>query len=383
LVVDLGKRTIVLFLAIGLMLSAAAPAAFAAEPAVTAEAYIVMEAVTGRVLAEKNSSAKMPIASTTKILTALLALEQPDGGSYFTVDPSAIKVEGSSMGLREGDQVSLYALACGMLLASGNDAANAAAVRISGSIEAFADRMNERAAEMGMKNSHFVTPSGLHHEEHYSTAADMAVLARHALQNEAFAGICSKPSVKLSYGNPPYTRWLTNHNKLLKQYSGCVGVKTGFTKKAGRCLVSAARREGVTIVCVTLNDPNDWRDHTALLDYGFSQVSLREIPVDVSDVTLRIVGGEQKSIGVKTAAPVSAPLTPEQEGRLERRVLLPAFAYAPVEQGELVGSVQYLLDGFLVAETPLLAGNSVGYDATPPKKSIWEKIRAFWKEHIK
>ena len=197
------------------------------------------------------------------------------------------------MGLREGDSVSLNGLATGMLLASGNDAANAAAVKIAGSIEKFSGLMNQKAKELGMENSHFVTPSGLPNDDHYSTAADMALLARHALQNERFAAICTKSSAKLSFGNPPFDRWLYNHNRLLEDYPGCIGIKTGFTKKAGRCLVSAARRDGVTLICVTLSDPNDWRDHAALLDTGFAQTEKRELSVSTQDISLDVVGGMQ------------------------------------------------------------------------------------------
>ncbi|MBQ4100232.1 MAG: D-alanyl-D-alanine carboxypeptidase, partial [Oscillospiraceae bacterium] len=206
---------------------------------VSANSAVLIEMQTGKVLYEKNAHQKLSMASTTKIMTALLTLESQNLDTYFTVNPKVIQVEGTSMGLLEGDQVTLRALAYGMLLASGNDAANSAAVAVGGSIDAFVAMMNERAKLLGMKNTSFKTPSGLDDDGHYSTAYDMALLASAALSNPDFVEICSKETAKIKYGNPPYDRWLKNHNKLLTGYDGTISVKTGFTKKSGRCLVSA------------------------------------------------------------------------------------------------------------------------------------------------
>ena len=150
---------------------------------------------------------------------------------------------------------------------SGNDAANATAVKLGGSIENFADMMNERAEKIGMTRTCFVTPSGLEGEGHGSSAYDIALLAREALRNPDFAEICSQKKAKVEFGNPPYERWLTNSNKLLDMYQGVKGVKTGFTDEAGRCLVSACEREGISLICVTLNDKNDWQDHIEKCNY--------------------------------------------------------------------------------------------------------------------
>jgi len=199
---------------------------------VGAKACIVMEVQTGRVLFAQNEHERLPMASTTKIMTALITLEQPDLDAVFEVDANAIRVEGSSMGLRDGDKVSLRALAAGMLLPSGNDAANAAAIRISGSIPDFIGKMNQKAEELGMRDTSFETPSGLDGENHYSTAFDMAILTRAALQNDHFVSICSQYRMRASFGNPPAPRWMLNHNKLLNYYEGAFGVKTGFTKKS-------------------------------------------------------------------------------------------------------------------------------------------------------
>ncbi|MEG1994358.1 MAG: D-alanyl-D-alanine carboxypeptidase family protein [Oscillospiraceae bacterium] len=231
---------------------------------VSAKSAIVMEKETGRILYGKNINDKRAVASTTKIMTALLTLEQENLDEFFRVDDNAINVAGTSAGLRHGDKACLRDLAVGMLLPSGNDAANAAAVKISGSIPEFAKLMNKRAEEIGMKNTKFVTPSGLDDGEPYSTAYDMALLTRTALDNKDFASICSKKSTSVSFGDPPTLRFLYNHNRLLKEYSGCNGVKTGFTKKSGRCLVSSVTAGNKTLICVTLSASDDWNIHKNL-----------------------------------------------------------------------------------------------------------------------
>lgn len=355
----------------------------AAAEGISAQAYVLIEAGSGQILQAKKEHDPLPIASTTKIMTALLALEQPAVDEYFTVDSTAIRVEGTSMGLREGDQASLHCLAAGMLLSSGNDAANAAAVRIAGSQAAFAEKMNARAAELGMTNSHFVTPSGLHDEAHYSSAADMALLARTALQNKQFAALCSSQRMKLTFGNPPFDRWLKNHNRLLAEYEGCIGVKTGFTKKAGRCLVSAASRNGVTLICVTLNAPNDWRDHTRLLDYGFSTVSAHPLSPDLSGITLAVAGSEKNEVALDCPLTLPSCLTPEQEAELERELILPPFLYAPVAKGEVVGELRLHYRGGLLGSLPLTAAEAAEYAEVPPKQSILDQIGDFFKSHFR
>ena len=216
----------------GLAAFAAQPGAFDGEGwerELPAKAVILMEAESGRVLCGKEIHTRLPMASTTKIMTTLLALEQPDQEEWFTVDAQAIQTEGSSMGLQEGDRVTLQALSYGMILPSGNDAANAAAVRISGSIPAFVERMNQRAQELGLADTHYQNPSGLDAEGHYSSAYDLAQLTRTALQVPQFAEICRQSSAKVCFGNPPYDRWLKNHNRLLELDPHAFGVKTGYT----------------------------------------------------------------------------------------------------------------------------------------------------------
>jgi len=347
--------------------------------AVTVSAYsaILIEADSGRAIFEKNPDERLPVASTTKIMTALLCLESENKDAEFTVDPNAIMVEGTSMGLVKGDKVTLNTLVAGMLLASGNDAANAAAVRIAGTISEFAIMMNKRAQSIGMKNTNFVTPSGLDDKNHYSTARDMAYLSRVALLNPDFLDICSQKSMKLSYGNPPYIRWLSNHNKLLKTYDGCIGVKTGFTKKAGRCLVSAAERDGVRLICVTLKAPNDWDDHKKLFDYGFSVVDKVTLPN--TDISLKVINGVTDEVRAVIEKLPEATVAKEDLKDIEIRVFGTPSLHAPIEKGERIGKVRYYLDGMFLKESYIIAADTVEY-----KKplTIWDRIKS-WKGHFK
>ena len=240
-------------------------AAVSGPPSVSAASAILVDAESGRVLYEKDAHTRRLIASTTKLMTALVALEQGPGlEEEVTIPPKAAGVEGSSLYLKAGERLKFETLLYGMLLHSGNDAAVAVAVLTAGSVEAFAAQMNQKARELGMTNSHFTNPTGLDEEGHYSTARDLALLARACLAQETLAKMAATPSIALE------GRSFVNHNKLLWRYEGCVGLKTGYTQTAGRTLVSAARRNGMTLIAVTLDDPNDWADHAALFDYGFS-----------------------------------------------------------------------------------------------------------------
>lgn len=300
-----------------------------------AKAAVLMEASTGRVLYAKNADERRPMASTTKIMTALLTLEQPGLQTQFIVDKQAIQVEGSSMGLREGDTVTLYALACGMLLPSGNDAAGAAAVRVAGSKDAFVEMMNSRAAELGMKNTHFATPSGLDSDGHFSTAYDMALLAREAMENEDFAAICKNSKMTVQFGNPPYTRWLSNHNRLLKSVEGAIGVKTGFTKSAGRCLVSCVERGGVRLIAVTLSCPDDWNEHSRLYDAFFPRVAAQETAGYLPQVSVPVIGALESSVTCEWQGPETIPVFDGE--KVEAAVYAPPFVYAPVKCGQALG----------------------------------------------
>ena len=327
----------------------------------SASAYIVMEATTGRVLYGKNIHERLAMASTTKIIGALMVLEQENLDEYFMVDSDAIQVEGSSMGLTEGDLVSLYSLACGMMLPSGNDAANAAGVRLYGSIDGFVEAMNQKAEELGLSDTHYVTACGLDAPEHYSTAFDLAKLTRIALQNEDFAYICSQSNMKVKFGDPPYERWLKNYNRLLELYPDCIGVKTGFTDDAGRCLVSAAERDGMTLICVTLNAQDDWNLHASLYDKCFESYSMTPLPDIPSSITLAgdklQENGIESELMLKPAYEASVPLKAGESARLTATVLCEPFAYAPAQLGRVYAQTLFSLDGYPLCSVPMVASS--------------------------
>lgn len=361
------------------LVGALCPVARAAGPEVSAQSAVVLTADTGTVLFEKDGHTPRPVASTTKIMTALLALEaaQEQGDPLVDITQEMVAVEGSSMGLQAGDSISLTGLAAGMLLASGNDAANAAALYLDGSLESFAAQMNQRAAALGMEDTHFVTPSGLDGEDaqglgHLSTAYDMALLARAALGDQAFRQLCSSPSLAVEFAEPVKRVTYTNHNKLLTQYQGCVGVKTGFTKEAGRCLVSAAERDGALLIAVTLNAPNDWEDHTALLDYGFSQVEPYQLAGGDVRLTVPVVGSPVEVVSLRGSNGGEVTLPLGQGAQVERVVRVPKFLYAPVEAGEQVGEICWYLEGQLLGSAPLTAAGAAPLQEKAP--SLWERL---------
>ncbi|RGB63601.1 D-alanyl-D-alanine carboxypeptidase [Harryflintia acetispora] len=341
------------------LLCAPAAAAGEGEEALTsAKAAVVMEMKTGRLLYDQNGEERLPQASTTKIMTTLLALEEPDIDTYFTVDSGAVHVEGSSMGLLEGDQVSLRALCYGMILPSGNDAANVTAVRLAGSIPNFAKLMNERAKQLGLADTAFVTPSGLDADGHYTTARDLAELTRYAMGDETFREICCQYRAQTKFGNPPFERWLKNHNKLLEMYENCIGVKTGFTDNAGRVLVSAAQKDGVELVCVTMDDPDDWRDHENLYEMCFAELSGRDVSALFPKIEMPVAGGE----GLALAAVVGDTTLPLRDGeyeRLEVKISVPPFEYAPVRAGQQAGRAELCLGEETLLSLPLVYEDEV------------------------
>ena len=371
-----GKRGMAIGLAAALLCLGLPVSARGEELAVSARSAVLLSGESGAVLWEKNARERLPMASTTKIMTALLTLEEAEraGDPAVDITEEMAAVEGSSMGLRAGDRLTLTNLAAGMLLASGNDAANAAALFLDGSQEGFARRMNSRAEEIGMKDTHFVTPSGLDAEDHFSTAYDLALLAREALENEAFAELAASPRCEVTFIEPAHTATYENHNKLLGLYEGCVGVKTGYTKKAGRCLVSAAQREGVTLIAVTLDAPDDWDDHTALLDYGFSQLEQVRLDGSACVVSIPVVGSGADAVEVHGVQGDTFTLPAGDSGRITVRVMAPRFLYAPVEAGEQVGELQYCLGGRELARVPLVAAAEVPRQEKQP--GFWERL---WK----
>lgn len=334
-------------------------AVMAGDLEVNAEAAVVMDADSGRLLYAQNPDKQLANASTTKIMTALLTLEQPDQDRYFTVDSDAIQVEGTTMGLQPGDSVTLHQLAAGMLLPSGNDAANAAAVEIAGSEEAFVRLMNQRAAELGLENTQYRNPSGLDAEGHYSSARDLATLAAHALENEDFADIVSKQEIRMAFGNPPYNRSLYTTNKLLERYPYAIGVKTGYTDDAGLCLVTAAEKDGTRLIIVTLNGKDDANTHMRLYEHFFPLLARVDLSGFTEGLSVPVTGGTRDSVAAVPAAEPEAALLEREYDELTREVELPQFVYAPVEAGQVLGEIRLLSGDKVVWQSALVADSDV------------------------
>lgn len=340
-------------------------------PSVSSLSAVLYEPQSGRFLYEKDGNTRRPMASTTKLMTALVAADLLPMDQTVTVPEKAVLVEGSSMGLRGGDCLSVRDLLTGMLLSSGNDAANAVALVSCGSLPAFSHRMNEKAAHLGMYNSVFVTPSGLDEGEHGSTARDMALLGAAVLQNEELARICSLKSATVHIGNPARAVPLSNHNRLLKLYEPTIGLKTGFTKKSGRCLVSAARQDGVTLVVASLNGGDYWNDHMALYRYGFSLTQSCELTVP-SLPAMSVCGGTESAVSLVAEHPSEAVLLKTEIDRVRCEIRLPAFVWAPVEEGQILGEAVYLVDERILHKMPLKAQRAV------PARAAWSFTRKWW-----
>ena len=345
---------------------------------VSAQSAIVVEAETGRVIWAKNAHASLPMASTTKIMTALVALENADPAKTVSISPDAVGIEGSSVYLYEDERLSLEDLLYAMLLESANDAAAAIAIEVGGSIERFSEMMNAKAKELGLERTSFANPHGLDDPEHYTTAAELAKIAVAAMKNESFCSIVSTYKKTIPLNETEGVRLLINHNKMLSRYDGAVGIKTGYTKKSGRCLVSAAERDQVKLICVTLNAPDDWNDHSTLLDYGFSVCESRTLcEARGFSQEIPVVGGDSDRVTVNNsdALRITVPNTLPQ---ILCTVELPRFLYAPIEEGEAVGYLTYTVNGRLLARVPLRAEGTVNQIIY--KKSLWERLLSFGKK---
>ena len=337
------------------------------EPELSASCAILVDAGSGRVLMEKNADEERAIASITKLMTALVAAESTsDLDRIVTIQREWTLAEGSSMYLQEGEKLTLRELLYGLLLLSGNDAALAIAGFCAGDAETFVEWMNLRAQELGMEHTHFVNPNGLPAEGHYSSAADMAKLAIVVMERPDLAEIVGTKSITLA------GRTMTNHNKLLWRYEGCVGMKTGYTDAAGRTLVSCAERDGQRLIAVTLNAPNDWADHAAMFDYGFSQwpsILLASAGRDFR--TLPVTGSLVRFVPVQLERDVHYPLAADE--RVTAKIDLPDQVEAPVEKGDIAGSLTYYVDGKEVGSTYLVYSHSVECNAVRAQ-SILERI---------
>ncbi len=344
---------------------------------VSAKHAYLCEYNTGSTVFAKNENARVSMASTTKIMTAIVAIENFPLNKAVKIPKEAVGIEGSSIYLKEGECLIFEDLLYALLLESANDVAVAIAITVSGSVDGFVQLMNDKATELGLINTHFTNPHGLGDENHYTTAKELSIIACYAMKNPIFAEIVStyKRIIPL---NDDGSRVLINHNKLLRSYDGAIGVKTGFTKKSGRCLVSCAEKDGVRLVCVTLNAPSDWADHSHLLDYGFSQ--FKNIKLASSGdyiLSLNVVNGKKSSILCTNFDNLDITLPVDNiniTASLESNRFLPA----PIKQGDLVGRIVYKNNGKEIASLNLYALE--GVKEIKYKKSFFERLFNYGKD---
>ncbi len=340
----------------------------------SAASAILIEADSGRIIYDKNAYRKMPMASTTKIMTAICAIENINTNIPITVPDEAVGIEGSSVYLEKGEVLTAKELLYSMMLNSGNDAATALAIEVSGSVKEFCKLMNSTAKNIGAKNTNFTNPSGLYDDSHYTTAYDLAIIASYALKNPLFAQIVSTQKLNLSKGENE-TRYLKNHNKLLWQYEGCTGVKTGYTKKCGRCLVTSAQRDGISLVAVTLNAPDDWRDHTAMLEYGFKNSNKKTIAAEGDYALTATVDGAYIPLYFENELKISAQLADKVVFDYE----LCTPKTLPLNSGEKLGMARIFWKGQSIASSALLCRDNI---TTAQKPGFGGRFYEFIKSFI-
>lgn len=335
--------------------------------------YILIEEKSGRVLAEKNANVKLPMASTTKIMTAILAVELGSLDGEVEIVANKVSVEGSSIYLKDGERIKLEDLIYGLMLRSGNDSAIAIANHISGSEEEFVKLMNKKAKEIGALNTNFTNPHGLHDGNHYSTAYDMALITRYAFRNEKFAEIVKSKSFKAT-NNREYNYFI-NKNKTLWEYDGGDGVKIGYTTDSGRCLVASASRDNMRLIAVTLKDYNWFNDAYSLMDYGFDKFSLYPIYLENQLITqISVMKGKKDKLPLVCENDFSYPLLEEEKKDIKISITTDDSVVAPILKGTELGSIEVYLNGQLIKKDKLVAK----YDIL--KESFFKRL---FKQHFK
>ena len=326
---------------------------------VSAKSAILIESDSGEIIYEKNANQTLPMASTTKIMTAIIAIENNNLNDKYKIPKEATGIEGSSIYLKEGEILTVKELLYALLLESANDASVALALKTSGDVSLFADLMNQKATELGLEMTHFVNPHGLDDDEHYTTANDLSKIARYAMQNPVFCEIVSSKKATISSNNGEGARVLVNHNKLLRLYDGANGIKTGYTKRCGRCFVSSATKDGVSLICVTLNAPNDWHDHSSLLDYGFENYESFSL-ANKGDYLLEldVVNGQKSTVLVTNNEMFSKTLKKgahDFSAVFESQRLLPA----PISKGDILGKIVFYDKDTKIGEINLTATENI------------------------
>lgn len=320
---------------------------------------VVIERDSLRILLEKDKDKKLPEASTTKIMTAILAIEKGNLNDVVTVSANASGVEGSSIWLGVGEHITLENLIYGLMLSSGNDAAVAVAEHISGSVDTFVDEMNKKAKELGANNTNFVNPNGLYNQDHYTTAYDLALIAAYAMKNDTFRTIVSTVYREMPWEGHEYQRVLKNKNRNLWQYDGATGIKTGYTKDSGRCYVGSAMRDGMEIITVLLDDYDMFADSREVLDYGFTNYKKMNI-VSEGDALgpADVIEGLPSTVNLVSGGSCSYPVTEEESASI-RKVVTVAKISAPVTAGQEVGKIEVFLGEQKMTEIPVLAAGDV------------------------
>lgn len=356
---------------LGLYASADAYTRAKSTPSVSAKSAVLYVPDTKQVLYSKSSDERLPMASTTKIMTALVTISECELTDTVKIDERAVGIEGSSAYLKAGDILSVEELLYALMLQSANDAAVALAYHIAGGVEEFSELMNEKALRMGLSDTHFTNPHGLDDEEHYTTAADLAVMASELLSSPTLREIVS--TYKKSFVTETRRRTYVNHNKLLLRTDGAIGVKTGFTKRSGRCLVGAAERDGLTLVTVTLDAPSDWSDHEQMLDYGYSLIERIDL-ADAGEIRydIPVINGDGTSVGVSNIEGVSV-IVGRAKHNIERHVRLSRFLCAPIKKGEVLGEVIFTLDGEYAGTVKLVAENDINIKKTGFFSRLFDK----------
>lgn len=324
-----------------------------------AQSAVLMDSKTGRILYEKNKDEPLPMASTTKIMTCILALENGNLEDTVTVSQKAANQPKTKMYLSKGEEIKLEYLLYALMMQSANDSAVAISEHISGSVENFCSLMTEKAKELGCKDTVFRTPNGLDDKDHHSTSEDMAIITRYALLNKEFVRIINTPDISFESNKKNYS--IVNKNRLLREYEGAMGVKTGFTGKAGHCFVGAAERGDLSLISVVLasgwgssGKEHKWTDSKKLLNYGFDNFVLKDIVCDYKSET-DVKKGKKKSISCHTEGSVCLPVKKDEEIELTYKEDLPLYMEAPIEKNEKVGSVKVYFEDNFLDELPLYA----------------------------
>ena len=324
-------------------------------------------------LYSKSADTKMPMASTTKIMTALVALDGTSLQDTVIIDERSVGVEGSSAYLKAGELLTIEELLYALLLQSANDAAVAIACHVAGDVDAFALLMNEKAKDLGLSCTNFTNPHGLDDKEHYTTARELAIITAEAMKNESFRKITS--TYKKTFSAEDRTRTYVNHNKMLLNYEGCIGVKTGYTQRSGRCLVVAAERNGLEFISVTLDAPNDWSDHTKLLDYGYDTLERIDLAkVDEYCYNVPIINGDKESILVTNDKDISI-IVEKGDRSLNKHIKLIRYAVAPISEGDVLGEIIFTIDGKEVDRCNLIARENAGSNE---KKSLLDRLTSLF-----